>query len=136
MTEKPAQYGAPERVTVYLEHWPDASLSPNSRKDRRSSTAIRQAARMEARTQVIDQGARLPDNTDLKLTVWFYPPNLIGRDLDNSFTMLKPTIDGMCKALEIDDRNIKTAILLWREVQRPRGAVRLRLEVAQDGRKD
>ena len=55
MTETQTAYGAPPRVTIHLEHWPDASLSPNARKHWRAKEQARKAAIVEAQMQVWQQ---------------------------------------------------------------------------------
>ena len=81
--------------------WFDSALSPNARKDRRHITGIRSAAREEGLWRA--KAAKLVIPSDALLAITFCPPNNIRRDLDNCLASIKPHLDGIAKACEVDD---------------------------------
>lgn len=107
-------------ITLTLP-FPDRALSPNSRRHWKAKLDPKQAARMEAWTIAHNTGRVLPPG---KYQAWltFCPPNNKRRDLDNLLAAEKPTIDGLCAGLGIDDSCIKRVTLEWGEVY-PNGKV-------------
>lgn len=90
-------------LTVTLP-WPDKSLSPNSRTDRRATTAIRQRARLTgfALTREAMGGVkRLHKPVHVSMT--FHPPDRRRRDSDNLCGICKYHRDGIAKAIGVDD---------------------------------
>lgn len=90
--------------------WPDPRLSPNKRIDRRALFHVKRDAKTAAfvitrnsKTVVID--------TDLQLTLTFYPPDRRKRDLDNLYASFKAYQDGIFAALGVDDCMIERVIL-------------------------
>lgn len=47
------------------------------------------------------------------------PPTRGRRDLDNAYAAMKPTLDGIAQALEIDDSLFRPVLLDWGEAKRP-----------------
>lgn len=41
---------------------------------------------------------------DIPISVYFYPPDKRRRDVDGMFSALKPTLDGIADAIEVDDQ--------------------------------
>ena len=83
--------------------WPPRSLSPNSRKDRRSATGDRQAYKL-----VCADAAKKGGYADLKfmhmhLRITFYPPDNRRRDLDNMLGSIKYGLDAIATVTGVDD---------------------------------
>jgi crossover junction endodeoxyribonuclease RusA len=91
--------------------WPDPVLSPNAPKRHWRSKS---EARIKAREtgQLLAYGKTLVNET-MQVTVTFFPPDKRRRDLDNLLTSIKPTLDGICIGLGIDDSNFKRITLKW-----------------------
>lgn len=109
--------------------YPDRKLSPNAQK---RAWYNREAARKVAYDAGVvaawATGKKLgPGN--YRMTVIFHPPDARRRDLDNLLASMKPAIDGICKGLGIDDRQIYRIELGWGDVRRG-GIVRIALEEA------
>jgi len=51
--------------------------------------------------------AKIPKDDYKELHIIFYKPNRRHMDLDNMLASIKSGLDGMCQALEIDDRCFK-----------------------------
>ena len=85
--------------------WPPASLSPNSRKDRRANTKERAAFKKAWWATALH---KLPRGTHL--TMEFFPPDNRPRDLDNMFASVKYGIDGIALAIGIDDKDFSFTI--------------------------
>ena len=84
--------------------WPDRSLHPNSRVDRRRATPARAKARMDGlllARQYIKAGGIKTDH----LILTFHPPDMRRRDIDGAFSACKSALDGISQALERDDSN-------------------------------
>ena len=108
--------------------WPDKALSPNSHLHWRSKQAARVLARDSALIAALETGERLDPNAELKLTVTMRPPDRRRRDADNLLSSLKISIDSVCRAVGVDDSQIKRIVLEWGGVVKG-GQVVLRLEV-------
>lgn len=90
--------------------WPDPLLSQNgahghwaplakARRDARSSTGW--AARAA--------GMKNLDAQSVDLSVTFHPPDLRRRDLQNQIAAIKPHLDGIADALNVDDSRFRIA---------------------------
>lgn len=90
--------------------WPDSRLSPNKRIDRRALFHVKHAAKDEA-FAITHNSKVVVINTDLQLTLTFYPPDRRKRDLDNLYASWKAYQDGMFAALGVDDSKIERVIL-------------------------
>lgn len=88
--------------------WPDRSLSPNARIDRRSATGTRKAARLEGWAEAKRVGAVIP--ADAHMVIEFFPPNKIARDLDNLLASIKAHLDGIANAANVDDSGWSFAV--------------------------
>ena len=86
--------------------WPDASLSPN-RKNGKHWTATSKAKdhyKLCAHSMTIQACyTYAPPTVPFRLVITFVPPDNRRRDLDNLLASIKPGIDGIAQALEIDD---------------------------------
>lgn len=100
------------RITV---DWPDKRLSPNARLHWAKKEAARSLAIDEGYLKVKELGGETLDG-ELEIIITFHPPNRVRYDWDNKVASLKPTIDGMCRALGVDDSRIVEAKIYKREV--------------------
>jgi crossover junction endodeoxyribonuclease RusA len=108
--------------------YPDSILSPNSPKRHwRLKQPAKEAARDEAFLKSSPFYATFAGVRKLKITLTFFPPNNVRRDLDNAFASMKSSIDGMCKGLGINDSQIRKVTLEWGAVVK-NGAVELELK--------
>lgn len=105
----------PERIWICLP-WPARELSPNASKRHWRS---KQNAKLEA-YRVAHQTARyvMRNCGPLRLgriyaRLTLNPPDKRRRDLDNVLAALKPSLDGICAALGIDDSRIVRLTLEW-----------------------
>jgi crossover junction endodeoxyribonuclease RusA len=108
--------------------YPDSILSPNSPKRHwRLKQPAKEAARDEAFLKSSPFRSTFAGIRKLKITLTFFPPSNVRRDLDNAFASMKSSIDGMCKGLGIDDSQIRKVTLEWGAVVKG-GAVELELK--------
>jgi crossover junction endodeoxyribonuclease RusA len=92
--------------------YPFKELNPNKRKHFRYSQAQRESARLLGMDAVNAPLSRYNDpipGVSFQVEVDFFPPDRRRRDLDNAFASLKPYLDGIFKALDVDDSKIKYA---------------------------
>jgi crossover junction endodeoxyribonuclease RusA len=97
-------------ITVTLP-WPAAKLNPNNPS---RHWRAKQGEREDARKQgywLTTPGAPLAGS--LAMTVTFFPPDRRRRDLDNLLAAMKPSLDGICSRLDIDDSQIRQVLLRW-----------------------
>lgn len=106
--------------------WPDSRLSGNARRDRRSLTALRRAAREVGWLVVKEAGLKLPA-VPLRLSLLICPPDRRRRDWDNIGAAFKSYQDGIFMALQIDDGLIRGVTLDWGAIERG-GAIYVTLE--------
>ena len=86
--------------------YPSAALFPNRANGKHWSAvrAIKDKARDDAYLLTKQQARGYVITCEpVPLTLTFYPPNKIRRDLDGSLSACKSTLDGVAKALGIDD---------------------------------
>ena len=83
--------------------WPAPSLWPNSRVDRRKSSATRKAYRADGAKAVWAAGFRKLNWDQAHLRITFHPPCRRVRDLDNMLAAIKSALDGVSDAIGIDD---------------------------------
>lgn len=107
--------------------YPPAVLSPNSAKRHwRAKQPAKEAAREEAYLTALEFRGAFDADADLDLALLIHPPTRARRDLDNVFAALKPSLDGVCAGVGVDDSRIKRVVLEWGPVIRG-GEVELRL---------
>ena len=112
MTQRQARYRAgalPTTISVRLP-WPPQPLWPNR------SSGKHWSAKNNAKKAAIDEGyyaayGKQIGGEKFILTVNVYPPDRRRRDLDNIYAAMKPYQDGICKALGIDDSQIRQVVL-------------------------
>ncbi|MGE8516693.1 MAG: hypothetical protein ACN6OM_08770 [Alcaligenes nematophilus] len=95
--------------------WPDMRLMPNRKNGRHwgGVQSAKEQARREGRVAaVVELGRRRFMGGDrIPVKVTFMSPDRRGRDLDNLLACIKPQIDGIAKALGIDDRRFRPLVV-------------------------
>lgn len=95
-----------DHITIRLP-WPDSRLMPNRKNGRHwaGTQAAKVRARMDgamsAKQAVGRNTVSLPDQIPVKIT--FAAPDRIRRDMDNLHSAMKASLDGIAKALGVDD---------------------------------
>lgn len=88
--------------------WPDPKLMPNRKNGRHwgGTQEAKVKARNDGRNAALAAIGRdkpeLSDRTQLRIT--FGAPDRRNRDIDNLLASMKPFLDGIAKALNVDDR--------------------------------
>lgn len=109
--------------------WPLAKLSPNEHEGWRSKDGARKLAIQigftEARNQAPLEWLSLRPQLRgrLSIALEIYPPDRAGYDWDNMVTRLKYYQDGVCKALGVNDNQIRFATVEMKDDIVPGGAV-------------
>lgn len=99
--------------------WIDRRLSPNARYHWRAKQAPKKAAREAgffAALGAHDLAHDTPLTGDLRVTYLLYPPDKRRRDIDNIVAACKPSLDGICKGLAVDDSQFKETRIELRSV--------------------
>ena len=95
--------------------FPNAHLLPNSarRLHWRVCAEYAKPARMEGWVETLNVlgGREFVCGAFLPLDITFCEPNKRARDLDGMLSALKPTLDGVAEALEIDDKKFNPITL-------------------------
>jgi len=99
-------------INIILD-WPDKKLSPNKRLCWQAKIKPKQNAFDNAFQATIKSKSNISRTDKLSMTIIFFKPDNIRRDIDNLLSSLKPSIDGIFKALKCDDSQIKEYKLLW-----------------------
>ena len=96
-------------ITVRLP-WPPKELSPNARvhwaKKAKAAKQYRELA--WAQTLLTDAPCNWIGCYNVHLT--FHPPDRRRRDLDNMLASIKPGIDGMADAIQVDDQHFSLTL--------------------------
>lgn len=98
--------------------FPAAKLNPNRRSGH--SWQVTAAEKVEAwqagkiATLKALGGKRPAIAAPVKFSITFFCPNRRRRDLDNLLASLKPSLDGICNAVDIDDSAIEEMQLIKR----------------------
>ena len=95
--------------------WPDSALSPNARKHWKAKLVAKNEARDAgwfATMQVTDRQSYIP-NGEIEMRLEFRPPDYRRRDQDNILASLKFYLDGIFRALGVDDALVRKTVLLW-----------------------
>lgn len=99
--------------------WPDKKLSPNGRLCWQAKVKPKQAAYDEAYLRTKENlrcdGIGWEITGVLVMTIVFCKPDKRRRDIDNLLASLKPSIDGIFKALGVDDSRVYEYRLRWGE---------------------
>lgn len=95
--------------------WPLAQLSPNARLHWAKVARAKKQYRKACWATCLEQmpGQRLSvygEQPGLTLKLTFVPPDRRSYDRDNLMARMKSGIDGMCDAIEIDDKLFHTVI--------------------------
>lgn len=87
--------------------WPDKVLNPNQRRHWTVKKDAKRAARGMAFAITNNLETKLDPEKWYQVDLIFCPPNSRIRDLDNLLASMKSALDGMCRALGIDDKMIR-----------------------------
>jgi crossover junction endodeoxyribonuclease RusA len=87
--------------------WPDKILNPNVKKHWTVKKEAKDVARNAGYYLAKNTGMELDPAKRYRMDMVFFPPDNRARDLDNLLASQKWVIDGMCRALGIDDRMIR-----------------------------
>lgn len=105
--------------------FPDSNLMPNRarREHWRVKAGYAQTARMTAKIETLNalphaERPQFEPQERILLRIEFCPPNARSRDLDNLLAAMKPSIDGVCDALEVNDKMLCPIILDFGKVQK------------------
>ena len=85
--------------------WPSKELNPNSSNHFHVKAKKRAIYKNECFW--LTKMANIPKSDYNEMHIIFYKPNRRHMDLDNMLASMKSGLDGMCLALEIDDRCFK-----------------------------
>ena len=87
--------------------FPEGILSPNVKAHWSKKHAAYTAGREAAYILAYNTGVKLNADSHYICTLIFCPPDKRNRDLDNLVAAMKGALDGVCRAVGIDDRNIR-----------------------------
>lgn len=87
--------------------FPDSILNPNVTGHWATKQPAKKAAREAAYILAYNLQIKLDSQKKYRVTLIFCPPDRRYRDLDNMVSSMKSALDGMCRALGINDKNIK-----------------------------
>lgn len=97
-------------ITITLP-WPPSILSPNARAHWSKKNKPRQAAIHDgyyaARVAYTGQPVLAPAYANIAMTMLFYPPRNSHYDVDNLLARSKAAIDGIAKALGVNDKQFR-----------------------------
>jgi crossover junction endodeoxyribonuclease RusA len=112
-------------ITIELP-LPDSRLSPNRKNGKawQSTKALKDTAFNAGyyAAKQASHGKGLLGMVNYSLSIIFYEPTRRSMDLDNRFASCKPVIDGISKALGIDDKQFNK-VMLSREYRKGSGGV-------------
>ena len=102
--------------------FPDPKLNPNQghggwRTTEKSRVTAKQTGYIQARNALENQ--TLPPAPYYAIQITFYPPDRRHRDADNLHAAMKHYIDGVCSALEINDKIFREVTLRFGEPRKP-----------------
>lgn len=93
---------------VYLSlPWPDPILNPNQHVHWAKKNKARMTAKKAGYYLALEKGVKLNPIKKYQVNMVFCPPDERTRDLDNLSASMKAALDGMCRAMGIDDRIIR-----------------------------
>lgn len=120
-------------ITIALP-FPDKNLMPNAarRLHWHTRAGYAQTARMIGKVETLNQArdAEFCKADALAVEIEFCEPNKAKRDLDGMLSAIKPTLDGMADALEVDDKQFNPITL--RRGERCKGG-KVIVSVKRDG---
>lgn len=120
-------------ITIELP-LPDSKLSPNRKngKDWRSTITAKKAAINYGYALALEaaKGKKLVPDNWYSLCIVVYEPTLRSMDIDNRLSSLKHSLDGVCKALGIDDKQFNP-VAIRKEYRKGSGGVLLSISEVQ-----
>lgn len=90
--------------------WPPKELSPNARVYWRAKAPHVQAYKAACWAETPKRLAQYSWTGEWDVNIVFQPPDLRGRDLDNMLASIKAGLDGMARAMGVNDRNFRIAM--------------------------
>lgn len=92
--------------------FPDASLNPNRKNGKHwgATHGAKDKARSAAYYVTLSQSHRIGFEPS-RLQITYIAPDKLRRDLDNLLASSKPSLDGICMALGIDDHCFEEVVL-------------------------
>ena len=96
--------------------WPPKELSPNARLHWAQLARAKKKYREACAWTALSQGARKLDDSQLKVSLTFYPPTRRAIDLDNCLARFKAGIDGLVDVLGVDDSKWEITIRKAEEI--------------------
>lgn len=105
--------------------WPPKELSPNQKPHWAKKNKVAQEYKAACGWACKAAKLKAPD-TDGKIFVWidFYPPDRRRRDEDNAIAAMKHGLDGVAKAIGVDDSRFKLVPFFHEQIA---GMVKIRL---------
>lgn len=103
--------------------FPDPELNPNRsngnswKSSRKNRDDAKETGYVQARAALESQS--LPLALHYSICITFYPPDRRHRDADNLHASMKHYIDGICQALEINDKIFREVTLAFGEIRKP-----------------
>ena len=123
--------------TIIVElPFPHPKLNPNQahggwRTTETLRASTKQIGYVQGRVALENQSFMPAEQYALRIT--FYPPDRRHRDADNLHASMKHYLDGVCQALNINDRSFREITLAFGEVRKP-GAVTVEItELVKSG---
>ncbi len=98
-------------MTLRIElPWPDSALLPNRRNGKawQATQAAKVRAKRDAmfatRVALQAEPTEFVRHQAIGITIYFYPPDKRGRDIDGMLSSLKPALDAIAEVLGVNDR--------------------------------
>jgi crossover junction endodeoxyribonuclease RusA len=106
--------------------WPNPKLAPNRSTGKHwgGLAAIKSKAHTDAYhlAKIAQNGNLFNPEKDYPLSIIFVMPDKRRRDLDNLLASMKHSLDGIAKAIGVDDKRFKPILIDWEYGAKP-GAV-------------
>ncbi|MCX5592811.1 hypothetical protein [Alcaligenes endophyticus] len=100
---------------VLMLPWPDMSLMPNRKNGRHwlSSHGAKVKARRDGSVVALAEmgRAKLHHSGRVPIRITFMSPDNRARDIDNLLACIKPQLDGIAKAINVDDKYFRPMVL-------------------------
>ena len=98
--------------------WPPSELNPNSRAHWRKKVPLIKKCKDEAEFVARESGLSVEGFKEIHCHITFYPPDDRRRDVDNFLSACKSKLDGISKAIGVDDHKFILHPLMAKSVSR------------------
>jgi crossover junction endodeoxyribonuclease RusA len=110
-------------VSIIVElPFPDRHLMPNARIYHKAKAEYAKTARGTAKYTAYNARPSwdytFPKGERIPVMLKFYPPDRRERDLDNLLAAMKSSLDGVCDALDINDRMFCPITVDWGSIEK------------------